>query len=58
MQFLTTARRREYDKSPEFIKQHASMSGKAFWYGKRPAFGSTVDSDTAKGIAARGRPRI
>jgi DNA polymerase III alpha subunit (gram-positive type) len=47
-----------YDTSDEFKKQHATMSGKAFSYGKRPAFGSTIDSDTAKGIAARGRPRI
>jgi len=57
MQFLKQAQTKGYDASDEFKNQHSSMSGKAFSYGKRPAFGSTVDSDTAKGIAARGSPR-
>ena len=58
VQYLKQAQQQGYDVSDEFKKQHTTMSGKAFSYGKRPAFGSTVDSDTAKGIAARGRPRI
>jgi DNA polymerase III epsilon subunit-like protein len=58
MEFLKRAQQQKYDKSDEFKKQHAAMSAKAFSYGKRPAFGSTIDSDTAKGIAARGKPRI
>jgi DNA polymerase III alpha subunit (gram-positive type) len=57
LEYLKTAKDKGYDTSDEFKKQHASMSGKAFSYGKRPAFGSTVDSDRSRGIAARGRPR-
>lgn len=56
--YLKQAKEREYDSREEFLKLHATMSGKAFSYGKRPAFGSTVDSDRKKGVAARGRPRI
>ena len=58
LEYLKHSKKKGYDTSTEFKKQHASMSGNAFSYGKRPAFGSTIDSDTAKGIAARGRPRI
>lgn len=58
LEYLKYAKKAGYDVSDEFRKQHATMSGKAFSYGKRPAFGSTIDSDTAKGIAARGRARI
>lgn len=58
MEFLKRARQQKYDKSDEFKQQHAAMSAKAFSYGKKPAFSSTVDSDTAKGIAARGKPRV
>lgn len=57
MEYLRYAKTKGYDTSDEFKKQHASMSGKAFSYGKRPAFQSTVDSDTAKGIKARGHAR-
>lgn len=56
--YLDHAAHQGYDQSDEFKKQHATMSGKAFSYGKRPAFGSTVDSDTAKGIKTRGHPRV
>ena len=58
LEYLKGAKEKGYDTSDEFKKQHASMSGKAFSYGKRPAFGSTIDSDTAKGVASRGRSRI
>lgn len=58
MEYLRRAKELGYDTSDEFNQQHVKMSGKAFSYGKRPAFGSTIDSDTAKGIAARGRPRF
>jgi hypothetical protein len=46
------------DQSDVFKDWHATMSGKAFSYGKRSAFQSTIDSDTKKGIEARGRPRV
>jgi len=57
LEYLRRAKAQGYDQSDEFRQQHATMSGQAFSYGKRPAFGSTVKSDTAKGIAARGKPR-
>lgn len=57
LEYLRYAKETGYDTSDEFRNQHTAMSNKAFSYGKRPAFGSTVDSDTAKGIAARGKPR-
>ena len=58
IQFLKSAKTAGYEDSAAFKKLHAKMSGQAFSYGKRPAFQSTVDSDTAKGIAARGKPRV
>jgi DNA polymerase III alpha subunit (gram-positive type) len=56
--YLKHAQQHGYDTSDTFKQQHAAMSSKAFSYGKRPAFGSTVDSDTAKGIKTRGHPRV
>lgn len=58
IQFLKSAKAAGYEDSDAFKKLHAKMSGQAFTYGKRPAFQSTIDSDTAKGIKARGKPRI
>ena len=58
LEFLKYAKQRGYDVSDEFKSHHSTMSGNAFSYGKRPAFGATIDSETAKGIAARGRPRV
>lgn len=58
IQYLKQAKANNLESSDEFKKHHGEMSFKAFSYGKRPAFGSTIDSDTKRGIAARGRPRI
>jgi DNA polymerase III alpha subunit (gram-positive type) len=58
IQFLKTAKEQGHEDSDVFKQWHAKMSGTAFNYGKRPAFGSTVKSDTKKGIQARGRARI
>lgn len=57
MDFLMYAKEREYDSSEEFKQSHASMSNKAFYYGKQPAFQDTIKSQTKKGIEARGNPR-
>jgi len=57
MKFLQKAKASGYDDTDIFKLWHQKMSAKAFTYGKRPAFQSTVDSETKKGIKARGGPR-
>lgn len=57
LKFLQTAKERGFDTSDVFRQYHISMSCRAFSYGKRPAFRSTIKSDTDSGIKARGRPR-
>lgn len=58
IQLLKDAKTRGYSDTDIFKLWHAKMSGEAFKYGKRPAFQSTIRSDTKKGIKARGHPRI
>lgn len=58
MQYFRKSKEKGFDTSDEFKQQHGKMSQKAFSYGKRPAFGSTIDQDRKRGIAARGRDRI
>jgi len=55
--FLKHAQEQGYDSSDVFKKWHKTMSMKAFYYGKQPSHQDTVDSQTAKGIKQRGKPR-
>lgn len=55
--FMQAAKDAGLDNTDTFNKMHQKMSNQAFHYGKQPAFGATVDSETKRGIAARGKPR-
>lgn len=57
VELLRNAKENGYDTSEIFKLWHSKMSGQAYSYGKRPAFSATVDSETKKGIKARGGKR-
>jgi len=58
LEVLRQSKEHGHDQSDTFKNWHTKMSGQAFTYGKRPAFQSTIDSDTKKGIKARRAPRL
>lgn len=54
IQLLKDAKERKYSDTDIFKLWHAKMSGETFKYGKRPAFQSTIRSDTKKAF----RPEV